>query len=223
MYAVLWNKRSPCIRAPLKPNTAMRIILLPLLVCVIIYSCRQKNSPSPAPAADTTVVPQALQENNKSSGSYLSKGKRSPGDLVEELYDELKAQTPALQQLEESINRVKIEKSDSAEPFNEYNEKNNSYYSSAHRHLEAIKDTITRERIKALITASMAGYESRASANKNLLALLNRKDLTLDDLYIAMKLTRTMEMIEKFQRHNLPSTKPLEKVNKDYDKVIMKL
>jgi hypothetical protein len=201
----------------------MRIILLPLVACVIT-SCNQKNTSSPElPPADTTVVPQALQENDRSSGSYLSKGKREPGDLVEELYEELKAQTPALQQLEESINRVKDEKSDSSATFHEYNQKNNDYYSSANRHLESIKDTITRERIKALITTSMAGYESRTSANKDLLALLNRKDLTLDDLYIAMKITRTMDMIEKFQRHNLPSTKPLEKVNKEYDKVITEL
>lgn len=202
----------------------MRIILLPLLVCVTICSCKEKNTPSSAPAtADTTVVPQALQENNGSSGSYLSKGKRGPGDLVEELYDELKAQTPALQQLEESIGRVKVEKTDSSEAFNEYGQKNNAYYNSANRHLETIKDTVTRQRIRTLITASMADYESRVSANKDLLALLNRKDLTLDDLYIAMKLTRTMEMIEKFQRHNLPSTKPLEKVNKEYDKVSTQL
>jgi cell shape-determining protein MreC len=203
----------------------MRIILLPLLACILIYSsCKQRNTSSSAPApADTTVVPQALQENNGSSASYISKGKRGYGDLVNELYEELKAQNPSLQQLEKNIDRVKTEKEDSSEAFNEYNQKSNDYYSSANRHLESIKDTTTRERIKALILASMSRYESMASANKDLLVLLNRKDITLDDLYTAMKLTRTMEMIEKFQRQNLPSTKPLEKVNKEFDKVIPQL
>jgi hypothetical protein len=200
----------------------MRTIFLSLVACIVIYSCNQKNDSAPAPAADTIVVPDALQDNkNSSRGSYSKQ--EGPGGLVEELFDELKDQTPALQQLEENIDRIKVMREVSIELFNKYDSKNNSYYGSAQIHFRSISDSLIRERVRAMINASLARYENMTTTNKDLLAILNKKDATVNDLYTVLKLTKSMEMIEKFQRQNLPSTKPLEKVNKEYDKVISQL
>lgn len=200
----------------------MRIVYLPVLVSLFLYACKGKTDSPSAPATDSTAIPDALQEKNKSR-SYYSKSNRGNGNLVDDLYEELKEQTPTLQELEEDIDRVKRQKADSTEAFIKYNNTNNEYYGAATIHFRAISDSVIRERISALITRSMQACENRSAASKDLLALLNRKDVSVNDLYIAHKLVSTIPMIEKFQRTNLPSTKPMETVNKKYDRVISKL
>jgi hypothetical protein len=189
-----------------------------LFISVIFFSCNNKRSSAPENKPQET--PKALQtDNNSSKGSFLSKS-RGYDDLVDDLYNELLEKNAALAALEHDIENIKDDSKDSAETFKAFDNKNNSYYNSATSHLESIKDTILKERIKLLVTNSLSKYKAKTAAYNNLLAAIATKDISLDDLHIILKLTQTLVMIGQYQSNDLPSTKPLENTSKAYDKIM---
>ena len=195
----------------------MKLLYLTIVFFSIISSSCNNNRP-PENKPDET--PKALQQDK--GGSEISiLSKRSYGDdLVEDLFNELLEKDAALSKLEQAIENLKEAKKDSAESFNAFNLKNNSYYNSANTHLEAITDSVLKQRIKLLVDNSLSKYKSATAENNNLIATINSKDITLNNLRIILKLTQTLGMIEKYQARDLPSTKPLEKTSKAYDKII---
>ena len=190
-----------------------------LIISIVFSSCNNKQA---LPESKPEETPKALQSNNESSGgSYVSK-KRYDNDLVEELYNELLEKKAALSSLEKGIEKLKDNKKDSAQLFNTFDSKNNSYYSSANMHIDAIKDSAVKEKIKGIIDNSLSKYKTKIAAHNNIIAAINTKDITLDDLHIVLKLTETVSMMEQYQANGLPSTKPLENTSKAYDKLIVK-
>jgi hypothetical protein len=189
------------------------------IISILFFSCDNKQF---VPESQPQETPKALQTDNESSGgSYISK-KRYDNDLVEELYNELLEKNAALSSLEQGIEKLKDDKKDSAVLFNTFDSKNNSYYSSANMHIGAIKDSGVKERIRQIIDNSLSKYKTKIAAHNNLIAAINSKDITLDDLHIVLKLSQTLRMIEQYQTSDLPSTRPLENTIKVYDKIIIK-
>ena len=189
--------------------------LVAVFILATLFSCnytRPKNSQQPE-------TPKALQD--KSGESFLSKRSYND-DLVESLYNELSDKTPELKALENSIDKLREDKADSLESFNKYKEKTNSYYNSANNHITSIKDSILRDKIKQLIDNSLLKYNSKIILHNNLLSTINTKEITLSDLHNALKLIKTLTLIEKYQSDNLPPLKSLQNVNKEYDKTIIK-
>ena len=198
----------------------MKFIYFSFLIISIVFSCC--NNKQAVPESKPEETPKALQSYNESSGgSYISK-KRYDNDLVEELYNELLEKNAALSSLEKGIEKLKDDKKDSAVLFNTFDSKNNSYYSSANMHIGAIKDSVVKERIRQIIDNSLSKYKTKIAAHNNLVAAINTKDITLDDLHIVLKLSQTLRMMEQYQTSDLPSTKPLENTSKAYDKIIIK-
>lgn len=190
-----------------------------LIISIVFFSCDNKQS---VPENKQQETPKALQTDNESSGgSYISK-KRYDNDLAEELYNELLEKNAALRSLEKGIEKLKDDNKDSAVLFNTFDSKNNSYYSSANMHIGAIKDSVVKERIRQIIDNSLSKYKTKIAAHNNLVAAINTKDITLDDLHIVLKLSQTFRMMEQYQTSDLPSTKPLENTSKAYDKIIIK-
>ncbi|MET0394052.1 MAG: hypothetical protein ABW019_12960, partial [Chitinophagaceae bacterium] len=79
----------------------MRLLLSSFIVLFMLSACHRPAKVQQQPQPHT---PAALEEN-KSSYSTLSK--RGPGDLVAELYEELKNNSPALQDLDKRINATR--------------------------------------------------------------------------------------------------------------------
>ena len=189
-----------------------------LFISMTLFSCNNKAPSSPEKQQQET--PKALQTDNSSSDYSLLSKSRGPGDLVEELYNELQEKNAVLHTLEHGIKKIKDDSKDSAAPFNAFDNKNNSYYDAATRHLGSIKDSVLKERIKFLVTSSLSGYKTKTAAHNNLIAAIAAKDISLGDLHIILKLTQTLGMIEQYQAGNMPSTAPLEHIGKAYDKII---
>jgi len=162
-------------------------------------------------------TPKAL-EDKSSSFEFISK--RSYDDILESLYKELADKTPELKRLEKEIDILADSKADSAELFTIYDGKNQSYYRSANSHIEQIKDTVLKERMKLLIENSLTKYNSSVSNHNDILKFIDSKYVSLNDLYLILKITRTLPLIDKYQKDNLPSTKPLEGYSKQLDKTI---
>jgi len=193
------------------------ILTIPcLLLCLL--SCNQQPEAKKDP--DT---PTALQDKNSSSESIgFSKG-RSAEDLVERLYKELVDKTAALKELESKIDDLNAMKIDSTQQFNTFNEKNTSYYSAADQHAALITDSSLKDRLKAMVASRLSNYNRLIAGHKNLVAILDSKDVKVHDLHIVLKLVKTLPLIEKFQKDDIPNTNPLNHAINEYDKTLQKL
>jgi hypothetical protein len=192
----------------------MRQLLSISIVLIVVLSCnRHKQQPQNS-------IPKALEER-KTSYSLISK--RGNDDLVESLYRGLADETPALKKLEEDIDAINNSKEDSLEQFQKFNSKNNSYYNSAQNHTGFIQDSLLRERIKNLVQSGLSNYNSLTAAHNNILKSITSKETSLNDLHVALKIIKTLPVINKYQKENLPNTKALEGYSQQQTKTINEL
>lgn len=188
--------------------------ILSTFIFLTLFSCdnpRMESKPNQE-------IPKAL-DDTKSSYDIVSKSGRYE-DLVESLYAELSEKTPELSQLEDKIENLRKSKGDSTESFNQYNQKNQAYFSSVNGHIEQIKDVVLREKMKALITANLSKYNSKVSPHLDLLKAIDDKNVTLNDLHAVLKITRTLPLIEKYQKESLPATKSIKEFSKRLDETL---
>ncbi|MEI6183995.1 MAG: hypothetical protein WCP65_00600 [Bacteroidota bacterium] len=189
-----------------------KAILSSFLVLTLV-SCNH----SPKIDAPKEETPKAL-ENKKASYEIISK--RVADDLVESLYNELVNKSVDLKNLEVKIDELQKSKSDSIISFNNYNDKNELYISSANRHCEEIKDSSLRDKMRNLIAKNLTKYNSSIARHTELLKIIETKELTIADLHNILKIVKTLPLIDKYQRDNLPSTNSLEGYIKRQDQTI---
>src|ERR1044071_4435709 len=182
-------------------------ILLSSITIVSLSCTGKKEQP-----ADNQAVPEALQGNKRSEIS-LSKSYRHQ-NIIEELYEELVAKNPSLQDLEKNIQDVKESKQDSAIAFAEFDQKNNNYYNTTEQYINSIADSLLKQNIRSLISKSIEKYNFQVQPNKALLEIIANKDIKLSDLHKVLKLTKTVAVMEKYQQSSQPSTHPLQVVNR---------
>jgi hypothetical protein len=173
------------------------------------------NNPRPE-ALPKPATPKALQDN--SSADIVSK--RYNGDIIQSLYSELVEKTPELKQLEESIGNIDESKADSLEPYVNFNNRNESYYLATNRYLLSIKDSILKNKVNQILESSLAKYHAFTAADSTFIKAIESKEIKLEDLHIALKLTLTLPLIEQYQKDNKPSIKSLEGFSKQFDKTI---
>lgn len=192
-------------------------IIYSALLVLVIVSCNSKRENT----SKTTEMPKALEEKTAFSSDSYS---RNSEDLLEDLYQELAAKTPDLTALDKEINELNNSKSDSSKSFYEYNSKNESYYSTAkNRIANSIKDSLLRQKISSLLENSLHKYKTSTAKHNALLANIDSSDTSLSDLYLALKITKTLPIIEQYQQQHLPSTKPLEGYLQQQQKTIKKI
>ena len=177
-----------------------------VLACVDVPDKKQSDPP-----------PKALQD--KSSLDEIV-SKRGNDDLVERLYNELVDKTPELRDIENRITIVSENKKDSTELFDKYDEKNQTYYRSADKGIGRLGDSILKLKMRTLITNSLTKYNSSLFRHIAILKSIEKKKTTLEDLHEVLKITWTLPIIEKYQKNNLPSAKPLESFSFKIDEVI---
>jgi len=152
-------------------------------------------------------TPKALDDNS-ADYDIISKGRRE--DMVESLYDEQVGKNADLKLLEDKLDALRAGWNDSVQAFNRFNDKNKIYYNVASEHIEGIKDSVLRDKIKVLVAGSLKKYQSLTAGHNELLKTIDTQNLTLADLHTVLKIVRTLPLIEKYQQDNLPSTKPLK-------------
>lgn len=193
----------------MKNNFAISVVSVFLL-----FSCnnsKQENS-------GKNDIPKVL--NNESSSIEIINKRGRNFDLVEELYNDQINKIAELQEIENRITQLKETQRDSTATFEKYDSKNQSYFHSADEYVEQISDSLLKKEMKAFINASLKQYNSNILKHSNLMKEMELKTMTLSDLHIVLKLTSTMPVIEKYQKENKPSTKPIEGYNKEIDKTI---
>jgi len=178
-------------------------IILSTVLILAIASC---DSPDTREQQQPT-TPKALDDK---SSSYDIISKKRGSDLLESLYSELVSKNADLKLLENKLDTLDASQNDSANVFYKFNNKNEAYYNAASRHVEGIKDSVLRDKIKVLVSGSLKKYQGLTAGHNELLKTIDTQNLTLADLHTVLKVVRTLPLIEKYQQDNLPSTKPLK-------------
>ncbi|MFT3979523.1 MAG: hypothetical protein QM687_03570 [Ferruginibacter sp.] len=191
-----------------------RKFTLLLFAAAAFAACSRQQSSQPANAQ----TPKPLQENKSMSESFVSK--RAPDNLLEELYQDLLTKDKSLNELDKMVHSLDGQQKDSSAGFHAFDGKNESYFSNASGALDNIKNSLLKQKINTLLEESMKGYEGKVSKHKTLLAAFDQKSTSLADLYTALKVVKTIPVIESYQKENLPSAKPLEQIAAAYDKAI---
>lgn len=182
-----------------------------LLICTA-FSCKDAERPTKS-KEDT---PTALADEE----SYNIVSKRGREDLIDNLYAEILAKDLALKKVDDNIKEIENGKSDSLKKFNSYDEKNQDYFVSANAHVKEINDSVLRKTLTALIAKNMEAYKVRTLQYKKLASSIDTKTSSLNDLSLALKISRTLPLIEKYQKENLPSNKSILNLSYKIDQTI---
>ncbi len=73
-----------------------------------------------------------------------------------------------------------------------------------------------------MLTNSRENFTAGMSTPDNLVTRLRNKEISLADMHTLLKITKTLKVIEQYQKDNLPSGKPIESVIKELDQVTRK-
>jgi hypothetical protein len=175
-------------------RTILAVLLMGTLACSDPRPQQTKESEAPEP-------PKALQDHSK---EYSLKSSRSSNDLVEELYAELLEKDTSLKKMEDKLKNLQQSESDSTESFTLFNEKNTRYHDASSPYLSRINDSLLRERIKQLLSNSLANYKNSTAVHQQLLRRIEINKTSLNDLHIAVQLVSTLSMMEKYRKENMP-------------------
>jgi hypothetical protein len=186
--------------------------MLAMLILLLVSCNYDRKQAEPTPA-----VPKALEDK---SSSFELVSKRGYDDLVENLYNDLADKDVELKKLEDKIDELDKSRYDSTSVFNKFNEKSQSYFSSADRHAAEIKDSLLRDKMRTLLENNLARYNSSVIKHNDLLKVIEARGLTISDLHTVLKIVKTLPLIEKYQKDNLPGTKSLEGYIKQQDETI---
>lgn len=181
-----------------------------ILLCTA-FSCKDAEK-----QPNNKETPAALQDDK----SYNIISKRGSGDLIENLYADAVSKDAALKKLDESIHEIRDGKSDSLKKFDIYEGKNQDYFVSASYHVKEIKDSLLRKSLTALIAKNLEEYNNKVSSHRKLVKTVNAKMVSLNDLELALKISRTFPLIKKYQKENLPNQTPILNLTQKIDQAI---
>lgn len=192
----------------------MKQCLIAIFVIYGLIACTDSRDVRP----QKQDVPKALEENSLSELAT----NRGDGDLVNSIYSELIKNSPSLSEVERQIREVRQSTDDSLLVFNAFDGKNQQYYLSARRQLATVKDSALKDLIELLVDSSAARYQSAMLKHNALLKAISLKSSELSDLYVLLKISKTLPVIEDYQKKNIPATKPIENLITDFDRAIEK-
>lgn len=190
-----------------------------LFACMLLaFASCTESRPQEKPAQE---VPKVLQDDKSTSIDIVKRGsKRRAANILEGVYEELAERTPELKQLEKEIDDLNRSRHDSTNRYVLFCEKNDDYFKEANNYAGEMRDSLLRTRLKDLVAASMARYNSTISGHENIMNTLDHKKNTLDDLFTALRVIRTLPLMEQYQRESLPDIKSLSGYQQRLDQTI---
>ena len=165
---------------------------------------------------------EVIENETTSSKNSLAVPETRNETILDLLYLELKEQRPELQALEKQVEEVDLAKEKALEEYKKYNNQNEDYYFCAHQQLSTIKDSLSRNSIELLLNKSQYAYDQDNAAMALAAAQLENRSVSLHDHQAALKIVLTMNLMEKYQKKQLPNTSEYEKIINRYNVSIQK-
>ena len=183
----------------------MKNTFLLVAFCFFLAACSSEMSKEKKTSLSSTVtsLPETRTEN-----------------ILDLLYLELKEQRPELVALEKQIEEVDQAKEKALADYKTYNSKNEQYYLTANQHLSNIKDSLLRNSVELLLNKSQYAYDQENAAMALAVAQLENRSVTLHDHQEALKIILTMNLMEKYQKKQLPDDNEYPKIVARYNQSI---
>ncbi|MFN0203342.1 MAG: hypothetical protein ACKVTZ_17580 [Bacteroidia bacterium] len=175
---------------------------------------RQEAQPAAIP------IPAALEDNKRKLSSY---GRKEGYDLVEDLYQELLKTSPDLQQIEEELEKVAKEKSETETQCTQFLNKSINYYSVANQNISSIKDSTLKKKMLATIAGSEFNHKKQTLELTQLLQKMDTNVYSLRDYHTVLKITKTLPLIETYQKSKLPDNKGAKAVIQHQEELMKKM
>ncbi|MBL7945352.1 MAG: hypothetical protein JNN32_04765 [Flavobacteriales bacterium] len=150
-------------------------------------------------------VPSALQDPSaveeltgevKSSFPRLAYGE----DLVEKLFADVLEKDTALKSLLEQVDERYDQHGDTVQRYERFNALNDAYYTSAQQHAHTLKDSTERAQQLAVLERSQGALRMRLAEAARLEAMYSASTTRIADLIELIKLQRTLDLMEAYQR-----------------------
>ncbi|MFN1216297.1 hypothetical protein ACKW6Q_04845 [Chryseobacterium kwangjuense] len=167
-----------------------------------LLSCKENQS------RNTPVVENAV-DNAESSVSGSLKSYRK-GDMVDQIYSELVRNDKNLKALDDKIIAIDEESRKVLAVYGETLRKSESFYLDAHNQAASVKDSLLKQQLDKEIKMSSDKYDLKISKVKELIAKVNANSDTINNLYTAFKIRKTIPEIEKYQKAHPLKTENLE-------------
>lgn len=180
-------------------------MIFPALVCICL-GCTQ--TPQTDKASDKTDTPGPLQDD-KGSLADISSQRGGSVSMVDDIYRDIAAKQPDLKSLEDQLTMFNAEVPDSLAIFYRYSQKSAQYYSSAKLTVDAIQDTILKQRLKVMINQSQARYGQKTNKFDLLNKQLKNDEAIIADYHNMLKVVATLPVMQTYQDKNIPNIKPV--------------
>lgn len=165
-------------------------------------------------------VPEPLQDDSRIS--IMSKG-RDYSNLVEELYEDQVTQTPALQKLEDELALHSDAYQKLVAETQLYTSKSIRYYQGTFDLVQTLQDSVLKNQIRSLIEQHRKNYDAQTEELKGLLDVLAHTQASIEDYHTAFKIIQTMPVIARYQKENMPASKPYKTLQKQADSTLAKV
>ena len=86
-----------------------------------------------------------------------------------------------------------------------------------------MKDSLLEKEIKSILERSITEYDNKMSRLNNFVAVLDKKPVSVNDRYSVLKVLISLGMMKDYQQKNMPSSKPVEGIIYNYDRLIQKM
>lgn len=166
-----------------------------IIMLAMFISCEAKEKEEPI--QEEEIVPSVLDEGSKANWKISSL--RYDVNILESIYSEVKRNNDDLKQLHNNIEDVLSEKNDIEKKFNDYNNKNLSYYQSANETLNNLENEKLKELLATVLTESETNYQNEIELIKSELENLNSETNDLNDHINVLKVIKTIHFIETYQ------------------------
>ena len=199
----------------------MKYLLIALNISVFLFSCQgERGHINSSQVEETTTTPEALQDDKISSSSF----KRYRGDIVNEIFNEEVEKDKGLQNIEARLEELRETKSDSLKNFKDFDDKNREYYMVAGNLIRThIRDSTLKKHMLSVIEKSEQSYKQKIANHTRLTKLIDSNSITIGDLYMVLKIERTLPLMETYQNEHKPPTSPMVNYKKSQDEVIKML
>lgn len=139
--------------------------------------------------------------------------------MIEELYQGQLEKSGQLKRLHDRIVNIHDQIEDSTDRFDDFDNNNTRYYSSAQSKIRGLKDSVIRQTLIELIKNSESVYGQKIAGHKKLMHLADSTKTTITDLHEMYKIVSTLSLIHSYQKDELPSITPLNGLNKELNKI----
>lgn len=180
----------------------MKKVLFASVLALSLLSCKENKSRN-APAVENAV------DNAESSVSSSLKDYRNE-NMVDKIYSELIKNDKNLKALDDKIIKVSQESGKVLAIYGETLRKSESFYIDAHNQAASVKDSLLKQQLEKEITISSNKYDLKTSKVKELIAKVNQNSDSINNLYTAFKIRKTLPEIEKYQNAHPLKTDSLE-------------